>query len=42
MPAGCLLATGSALYLPDGVAVDRAGNLYISDYDNRRVREVSS
>ncbi|MER6916045.1 hypothetical protein ABT354_30600 [Streptomyces sp. NPDC000594] len=30
------------LYSPSGVALDAAGNLYIGDRDNRRVRGVSS
>ena len=33
--------TGGALSDPRGVAVDRAGNLYIADTGNRRVRRVS-
>jgi uncharacterized protein (TIGR03437 family) len=35
-------ATAAALYLPEGVAVDSAGNLYIADYGNDRVRMVSN
>ncbi|HEY2578272.1 MAG TPA: hypothetical protein VGI74_18360, partial [Streptosporangiaceae bacterium] len=35
-------ATSSSLYNPEGVAVDSAGNLYIGDTFNRRVREVAS
>jgi sugar lactone lactonase YvrE len=35
-------ATAATLNLPDGVAVDSAGNIYISDTDNAAVREVFS
>ncbi len=34
-------ATAAELYEPDGVALDKSGNLYISDYDNQVVRMVS-
>jgi uncharacterized protein (TIGR03437 family) len=34
-------ATNAQLSTPTSVSVDSAGNLYISDYDNNRVREVS-
>ncbi len=34
------LATAAQFNNPAGVAVDRAGNLYIADYYNNRVREV--
>ncbi len=34
------LATAASLNSPSGVAVDSAGNLYISDLFNRRVRKV--
>jgi uncharacterized protein (TIGR03437 family) len=33
-------AIGAALNSPEGVAVDLAGNLYIADTDNNRIREV--
>jgi sugar lactone lactonase YvrE len=35
-------ATGAQLYRPHGVAVDSAGNLYIADIDNNRIRKVSN
>lgn len=35
------LTTSAQLYFPVGVAVDSAGNLYIADTDNNRIREVS-
>jgi sugar lactone lactonase YvrE len=35
-------ATGARLALPSGIALDSAGNLYIADTDNNRVREVSN
>lgn len=34
-------ATSAQLYTPTGVAVDAAGNLYIADFNNNRVRRVS-
>jgi uncharacterized protein (TIGR03437 family) len=34
-------ALAAGLILPTGVAVDRAGNLYIADLGNSRIREVS-
>src|ERR1035437_10331608 len=34
-------ATSAWLYFPSGVAVDSAGNLYIADTDNNRIRKVS-
>jgi hypothetical protein len=34
-------ATSAQLHSPNGVAVDRGGNLFISDYINGRVRQVS-
>ncbi len=35
-------ATSAAMYLPERMAVDGAGNLYIVDYGNCRVRKVSA
>ncbi len=35
-------ATVASLYLPEGIAFDASGNLYIADSGNYRVREVSS
>jgi uncharacterized protein (TIGR03437 family) len=35
-------ATSASLDTPAGIAVDSAGNLYIADYNNARVRKVSS
>ncbi len=35
-------ATSAALYPPRGVAVDPAGNLFISDTENARIRKVAS
>jgi sugar lactone lactonase YvrE len=35
-------ATNATLYKPAGVAVDSAGNLYIADTGNNRIREVNT
>jgi uncharacterized protein (TIGR03437 family) len=34
-------ATGAQLYYPEGVALDAAGNLYIADNHNHRIRQVN-
>jgi sugar lactone lactonase YvrE len=34
-------ATAAQLYMPTGVAVDSAGNIYIADFGNNRVRMVT-
>ena len=36
------LATNAQLNTPEGIAVDGAGNLYIADYGNARVRKVQN
>ena len=36
------LATSAELHFPGGVEVDPAGNLYIADYGNSRIRKVSA
>src|ERR1017187_6806789 len=35
-------ATSAGLYSPEGIAVDSAGNLYIADFNNSRIRKVSN
>jgi hypothetical protein len=35
-------ATGANLFLPGGVVVDPAGNIYISDSSNNRIRKVTA
>jgi len=35
-------ATVAQLYYPAGVAVDSAGNIYIADYNNNRIRKVNT
>jgi sugar lactone lactonase YvrE len=37
----CGPATAGEIYYPQGVAVDKAGNVYIADFDNHRVRMVT-
>jgi sugar lactone lactonase YvrE len=34
-------ATAAQLWFPTGVAIDTAGNMYIADYFNQRIREVT-
>ncbi len=34
------LATAAKLYLPDGIAFDNIGNLYIADAGNNRIRKI--
>src|SRR5665213_2629921 len=36
------LATNAQLNQPTGIAIDGAGNLYIADYGNARIREVQN
>ena len=36
------LATDAQLYLPSDVAVDPSGNLFIADFNNNRIRKVTS
>ncbi len=35
-------ATDARLYHPEGLAVDSAGNIFIADYDNQRIRKVDT
>ncbi len=35
-------ATAAEINLPDGIALDSAGNLYIADTNNQRIREVAA
>ena len=37
----CRIATAAEIYYPEGVAVDRKGNVYIADFGNARVRKVT-
>lgn len=34
------LATAASLYNPSGIALDKAGNIYICDQSNNRIREI--
>jgi sugar lactone lactonase YvrE len=36
------LATAATLYRPSSMCIDAAGNIFIADYDNRRVRKVDN
>jgi len=36
-----VVATTASLYFPNAIAVDAAGNIFISDYLNNRIRKVS-
>jgi len=35
-------ATSASIRQPEGLALDRAGNLFMADYDNHRVRKVAA
>jgi len=37
-----IIATTAQLFMPNGVAVDNTGNIYIADYNNSRIRKVNS
>ncbi len=37
-----IAATSAELYYPEGVALDGAGNLYIADFGNNRIRTVAA
>jgi streptogramin lyase len=37
-----ILATSASLYVPEGVAVDGSGNIYIADTYNNRIRKVNA
>ena len=34
--------TSAQFYYPTGVAVDGAGNVYVADYDNHRIRKITT
>jgi uncharacterized protein (TIGR03437 family) len=35
-------ATGAQIWGPDGVAVDASGNIFIADFNNKRIRKVAA
>ena len=35
-------ATSAAINVPTGIAIDSGGNVYFSDYNNHRVRKITS
>ncbi len=35
-------ATDAEVYYPNGVAIDAKGNIYISDFDNQRIRKINT
>ena len=37
-----IAATGAELNSPDGIAIDGSGNVYLSDYNNNRVRKINT
>src|SRR5665213_2844289 len=37
-----ILATSAEIYNPNAIAVDAAGNIYIADYANQRIRKVTA
>ena len=36
------VGTSARFNLPYGVSVDSSGTVYVGDYDNRRIRKISS
>lgn len=37
-----ITATSATINLPEGIAVDPSGNIYISDYNNKRIRKITA